>query len=416
MSDEEDFPDCEPQRPQDSPASPQNNAAQEAGLHVAKATDLRDFEDWANDEGFCQRFLMDKPATWRKAVERYWRDRCNRKELTAELGLDLETVKNLLRRIRKAVSDEQSGKKRKPTTEVQWARRCHSEINAADIHAICDGDPEAIAHMEEYGRLNVIERLRMFSPAIADDLIRTLEHFETNKQNQAITSGLLAKAEKLKPKDVKPDPFLDRPMIAFFADDRTRMKIPETGENGVTKWKARTIGQSEAEPVGRGRPRKEKPAQVRKRGRPCKQVIPDVSDLRIMPIPPPIFLDKRNPQHLEERMQYQQAAEIIKQHNIPRSTVARLSGLYLSDLSGWLNGRTDLSQDKIERVSIAVADIARMVEAMKTLSIGVDLTDCENVRLLVQKINDAEMQMDLALDGQPVLRMEPIEPGMEAAN
>jgi len=55
---------------------------------------------------------------------------------------------------------------------------------------------------------------------------------------------------------------------------------------------------------------------------------------------------------------------------------------------------------QIERISIVVADISKMVAAMETLSIGVDLTDCANVRHLVQKINDAELQMDL-LSGQP---------------
>ena len=87
-------------------------------------------------------------------------------------------------------------------------------------------------------------------------------------------------------------------------------------------------------------------------------------------------------------MQYQEAAEKIKRHDIPRSTVARLSGLYLSDLSGWLNGRTDLAQDKIERVSIVVEDISKLVEGMATVEIKVDLTDCDNVRRLVQRMND----------------------------
>ncbi len=81
-------------------------------------------------------------------------------------------------------------------------------------------------------------------------------------------------------------------------------------------------------------------------------------------------------------------------------------------MSGWLNGRTDLSQDKIERVSTVVADVAKMIQAMGTLSIKVDLSDVENVRLLVRKINDAEMQMDLALDSP--LRMKPM-PGETGA-
>ena len=107
-----------------------------------------------------------------------------------------------------------------------------------------------------------------------------------------------------------------------------------------------------------------------------------------------------------ELMNHKQAAEIIKEFNIPRSIVARLSGLHLPDLSAWLNGKQDISDDKRERVSQWVADVAKMIQAMATLSIKVDLSDVENVRLLVQKINDAEMQMDLALDVQePPLRM-----------
>lgn len=74
----------------------------------------------------------------------------------------------------------------------------------------------------------------MFSPVISGELIKTFEHLEANK-NQAITSGLLAKAEKLKAKVVKPDPFMDRPVIALFADECTRMKIPETDESGVAR-------------------------------------------------------------------------------------------------------------------------------------------------------------------------------------
>lgn len=264
MQDEQEFPDCEPQCPHNASASPQTNAAQEAGLHVAKVTDHRDFDVWTNDEGFCQRFLIGKPATWRTAVERYWRERSTRRELAVELGLNTESTKNLLRRIRKAARDFQNGiitirGLSRPEDGVRYPGRPHSEINARDIEAICDGDEDALAHCEEYGRLNTIERLKMFSPAISGELIQTLEHLEANKQNQAITSGLLAKAEKLKAKAVKPDPFMDRPVIALFADECTTMRIPETDESGVTRWKARTIGRSEAEPIGRGRPRK-KPA------------------------------------------------------------------------------------------------------------------------------------------------------------
>jgi len=163
---------------------------------------------------------------------------------------------------------------------------------------------------------------------------------------------LIAEADELKASVAKDDPFAGRAMFQSFINVRTEY--------------------------------------ADRRGRPSKSKI-----VHHPIVPIPIFLDQRSSQQLEEPMQYQQASEIIKNHDIPRSTVARLSGMYLSDLSGWLNGRTDLAQDKIERISIVVADVAKMIQAMATLSIKVDLSDVENVRLLVQKINDAEMQMDL---------------------
>ena len=113
-------------------------------------------------------------------------------------------------------------------------------------------------------------------------------------------------------------------------------------------------------------------------------------------------------------MDHKQAAEIIKEFNIPRSIVARLSGLHLPDLSAWLNGKQDISDDKRERVSQWVADVAKMIGAMATLSIKVDLGDVENVRHLVQKINDAEAQMDLPIDLP--LRMKVIEPNTASAD
>ena len=107
---DEDFADFPGPNPQDAVASPQTHVIQEAGLRIARATDHRDFDDWATDESLCQRLLTDRPREWRKAIERYWRERCTRRELANELGLDLETVKNLLRAIRKAAKDFKSGK------------------------------------------------------------------------------------------------------------------------------------------------------------------------------------------------------------------------------------------------------------------------------------------------------------------
>lgn len=146
--------------------------------------------------------------------------------------------------------------------------------------------------MEEYGRLILIERLRMFSPAITGELVKVLDHSEAigNSQREAITSRLVKKAETLKARAVKPDPFIDRALFSQFPDQRSSMKIPELDENGVTRWKARIIGRSEAEPVKRGRPRK-KPATITKR-RSRKQV--PMSDLRVVPFPPPIISDGRS--------------------------------------------------------------------------------------------------------------------------
>ena len=104
-------------------------------------------------------------------------------------------------------------------------------------------------------------------------------------------------------------------------------------------------------------------------------------------------------------MNYQQASEIIKNHDIPRSTVARLSKMHLSDLSGWLNGRTDLAQEKIDRIAQVIADIAKVVQVMP---MKVDLTDCDNVAKLVVAVNDAEMQAELFSDlGTENLRIRP---------
>lgn len=129
----------------------------------------------------------------------------------------------------------------------------------------------------------------MFAPAITGDLIKTLQHSDAigNSQREDITSRLVAKADALKAKVVMPDPFIDRALFSIFPDQRTEMKIPEVDANRDVRWKARTIGRSEAEPIERGRPRK-----------PCKQAKPAItpkrrpkrlpmSDLRVVPFPPP---------------------------------------------------------------------------------------------------------------------------------
>src|SRR5437899_4302208 len=218
------FPESQSQAPQDVLASPQADAIKDADLRIIKPTDLREYEDWANDEQVCQRFLAGRPSTWRVAVQSYWRDRVSRRHLAAELGQGLETTKNLLRAIRKAAKDSQSGKpKRKLTIETQWPPRPHTEINVGDIFSICDGDPNAIAHAEEYHRLSITNQLLMFDAEIAAKLVEVLRHSDAigQTQNKAITLGLLAKVDELKGSVAKADPFEGRAMFQSFTNQRT---------------------------------------------------------------------------------------------------------------------------------------------------------------------------------------------------
>ncbi len=110
---------------------------------------------------------------------------------------------------------------------------------------------------------------------------------------------------------------------------------------------------------------------------------------------------KGNRMHATDLMDHKQAAEIIKAFDIPRSTVARLARMHLSDVSSWLNGNLDFSQEKIERISQVVADIANVVQTLVANGIKPDLRDVDNVKHLIGVANDTALQMDLALDGQP---------------
>jgi hypothetical protein len=242
---------------QDAIASSQAHATQEAELHIAKATDHRDFDAWAADESFCQQFLTDRPREWRTAIERYWRERCTRRELANDLGLSLETVKNLLRRIRKAAKDFQNGHIKELHREGQFPGRLHTRA-------------------EEYHRLTLVSRLKMFgqisgTAKTSGPLMEILDQSEAlGTTSIEVAAHLIAEAEELKASVAKDDPFAGRPLFQNF----TRPE-PNYREDR------------------RGRPRQTKPAEItpaRKRGRPCKQV-GDICDLRVIPIPPPIFLD-----------------------------------------------------------------------------------------------------------------------------
>lgn len=89
---------------------------------------------------------------------------------------------------------------------------------------------------------------------------------------------------------------------------------------------------------------------------------------------------------------YEEIAETIRIYDIPRSTVAKLSGLWLTDLSAWLNGRQTLNAERQTRIAQTVKDIKLVIE---TMPCKVDLRDVENVRRLIMAVNDAAQQMDL---------------------
>ena len=83
--------------------------------------------------------------------------------------------------------------------------------------------------------------------------------------------------------------------------------------------------------------------------------------------------------------------ETIRQHAIPRSTIAKLSGLWLTDLSAWLNGKRDLPPDRITRVQETVGDILNVLAVFPYA----DLRDPEKVRKMIVAVNDALLQYRL---------------------
>jgi len=359
---DENFPEDEngPQdAPQDAIASPQAHEVPEVpeALSIFKPTDLRDYEGWANDENACQRFLTDRPSTWRKAVQRYWRDRITRRQLAIELGQELETTKNLLRAIRKAAK---SGKPRKThAVETQCPRRPHTNINPCDVLAICiDRDPDAILYAEEYRRLATINQLLLFDPAISGKLVRLFE--ETTG-----TETMLARADELKASVSKDDPFVGRALFQNFKGREPNYHFDR-----------------------RGRPRKDTTVPARQASHFFGSVALCKSS------------DEGNTMQVET-MDHKQAAEVLKAFDIPRTTVARIARMHTSDVSSWLNGNLDFSQEKLERISQTVADIVKIVETLTGHGIKPDLRDVDNVRHLICVTNDSELQLDLALDGQP---------------
>jgi hypothetical protein len=197
---------------------------------IAAPTDRRAYDDWAYDDEFCHQFLLHVSAThpehqgraavWKQAIDRYWRDKCSRRELADELGKSPDAVKSLLTLIRKAAerfkTDGHAGFKSERTETVSWNGRVHSAITANDVGRIIDGDREAIAHAEEYRRLTVHNQLTFFDSKISNKLVELAD--ESDAMGTTGAAGhLITEANRLKASVAKDDPFVGRPMFQDFA-------------------------------------------------------------------------------------------------------------------------------------------------------------------------------------------------------
>ena len=103
-------------------------------------------------------------------------------------------------------------------------------------------------------------------------------------------------------------------------------------------------------------------------------------------------------------MDHEELKKLIEKHAIPKATVARISDVWPTDLSAWLNGRQNLSTKKTDRIETAVDDIIRVIE---TMPMKVDLSDPKNVQRLITAVNDARLQLGLFKDEDAELDTPP---------
>lgn len=80
-------------------------------------------------------------------------------------------------------------------------------------------------------------------------------------------------------------------------------------------------------------------------------------------------------------MLYEHVAQTVQNYGIPRGTVARLAGLWPTDLSAYFNGREDLAAEREEPVAWIASEIVRVIEATKPLKL--DLRDPQYVQELI---------------------------------
>ena len=77
--------------------------------------------------------------------------------------------------------------------------------------------------------------------------------------------------------------------------------------------------------------------------------------------------------------------------DVPRTTVAKLAGLHLPDVSAWLNGGHTVSEAKVARISEIVLNLEK---ALGLYRIKFDLRDPDNVKKLLSAVKNAETEIE----------------------
>jgi hypothetical protein len=213
-----------------------------AGLHIVAETDHRADDSWAWDDEFVKDFLLhtfanrhqrDRAWAWKRTIERYWRDGISRRELASELRRSLDAIKSLIRTIRKSAArfiadrrtvDLPEGFKT-PFRIRNWTPP-HT-IREADMFNLADGDEAAHLFIEEFARLELANRLRLFDGDISAKLAQLLDRSEALGTIDTVAIGpaieasaILSEAQALKSSAAKPDPFEGRALFCFDREKR----------------------------------------------------------------------------------------------------------------------------------------------------------------------------------------------------
>lgn len=372
-----------------------DNVTNQDGLRIIAAPrDRRADDAWAYDDEFCHQFLLHITAThpehqgravvWKRAIERYWREKCSRRELADELQIGIDATKSLLTLIRKAAekfkADGHAGFKSEiATTTASWNGRVHSAITANDVGRIIDGDREAIAHAEEYHRLTIRNQLGLFDPHICKKLEELANQSDALGDTRA-AGHLITEANRLKAKFAKDDPFVGRPMFQDFA-----FRKPNYREDM------------------RGRPHK-----------PVLKIRERVSAESLIPAEAPrLFLvptsEKKFTKEVAMLNARHKTVQAVKDWDIGKSDLAQLADVLPSRVSDYCSGKR-VPPAIATKIEEATADV---VKVWSGLQVRIDITDqrgfqraLETVEAAIAKV-DAE---DAAQTSQPDLESLRLRP------